>query len=155
MFSHVGEMFHTFYEKYLPFPLTGAQKRVVKEIRRDLGVGRQMNRLLQGDVGSGKTMVALLAALIAIDNGFQVCLMAPTEILAEQHLETLKGFLQDMPVGVSLLTGNVKGAARKRVLADVANGDVHILVGTHALIEPRWFFIIWDWPSLMSNTALV
>ena len=140
VFSHVGEMFHTFYEKYLPFPLTGAQKRVVKEIRRDLGVGRQMNRLLQGDVGSGKTMVALLAALIAIDNGFQVCLMAPTEILAEQHLETLKGFLQDMPVGVSLLTGNVKGAARKRVLADVANGDVHILVGTHALIEPKVVF---------------
>ena len=133
-------MFHTFYEKYLPFPLTGAQKRVVKEIRRDLGVGRQMNRLLQGDVGSGKTMVALLSALIAIDNGFQVCLMAPTEILAEQHLETLKGFLQDMPVGVSLLTGNVKGAARKRVLADVANGDVHILVGTHALIEPKVVF---------------
>lgn len=139
-FLHVGEYFHTFYEKYLPFPLTGAQKRVVKEIRRDLGLGRQMNRLLQGDVGSGKTMVALLSALIALDNGYQVCLMAPTEILAEQHLETLRGFLQDMPVNVALLTGNVTGKARKRVLAEVASGDVHILVGTHALIEPKVVF---------------
>lgn len=140
VFTRVGEMFYTFYEKYLPFPLTGAQKRVVKEIRRDMGLGRQMNRLLQGDVGSGKTMVALLSALIAIDNGYQVCLMAPTEILAEQHLETLRGFLQDMPVCVKLLTGNVKGKARKQILQEVADGVVQILVGTHALIEPKVVF---------------
>lgn len=136
VFSHIGSHFLTFYEHYLPFPLTNAQKRVIKEIRRDLSLGRQMNRLLQGDVGSGKTMVALMTSLIAIDNGYQACLMAPTEILAEQHLATLKGFLKDMPVNVALLTGNVTGVTRRNILKAVADGSVHILVGTHALIEP-------------------
>ena len=140
LFSRVGELFHTFYNQYLPFSLTEAQKRVVREIRRDMGTGRQMNRLLQGDVGSGKTMVALLSALIALDNGYQVCLMAPTEILAEQHLATLQEFLGDMPVRTALLTGNVKGKARRTVLAELQEGTIDILVGTHALIEPTVAF---------------
>ncbi len=136
LFPHVGKIFNTFYAGHLPFPLTNAQKRVVREIRRDFATGRQMNRLLQGDVGSGKTLVALMAALIAIDNGYQACLMAPTEILAEQHLATLRGFLGNMPLRVELLTGNVTGATRREVLAGTADGSVNILVGTHALIEP-------------------
>ena len=135
IFSHVGKTFNDFYFNNLPFPLTGAQKRVIKEIRKDMGSGQQMNRLLQGDVGSGKTLVALMSMLIAIDNGFQACIMAPTEILAEQHLATIKGMLGGMDVNVELLTGMVKGKRRKAVLEGLANGSVNILVGTHAVIE--------------------
>lgn len=138
--SKVGVVFHQFYRERLPFALTGAQKRVMHEIHSDLRSGQQMNRLLQGDVGSGKTMVALMTCLIAIDNGFQACLMAPTEILAEQHYATLVEQLGDVPVTVRLLTGAVKGRERKAVLAGVADGSVHILVGTHALIEPKVVF---------------
>lgn len=140
MFSTVGKTFHTFYNERLPFPLTGAQKRVIKEIRRDMGRGCQMNRLLQGDVGSGKTMVALMSCLIAIDNGFQACIMAPTEILAEQHLATIRDFLGPMPVTVELLTGSVTGSRRTEVLQRTADGEIQILVGTHALIEDTVVF---------------
>ncbi|MCM1312670.1 MAG: ATP-dependent DNA helicase RecG [Roseburia sp.] len=135
VFSRVGSVFNGFYNDCLPFPLTGAQKRVIKEIRRDMGSGRQMNRLLQGDVGSGKTLVALMCALIAVDNGCQACIMAPTEILAEQHVESIRQMLGRMPVRVELLTGNVKGKKRKDVLDELASGSIHILVGTHAVIE--------------------
>ena len=135
VFSKVGEKFNTFYSEYLPFSLTGAQKRVVREMRRDMGSGRQMNRLLQGDVGSGKTLVALLAMLIALDNGYQACMMAPTEILASQHYETLCRFLHGMDIRVELLTGSVKGKKRDTILKDLMDGGVHILVGTHAVIE--------------------
>lgn len=135
MFEHVGEKFNTFYSQYLPFALTGAQKRVIKEMRRDMGSGRQMNRLLQGDVGSGKTLVALMTMLIALDNGFQACMMAPTEILATQHHETICKFLNGMDVRVELLTGSVKGKRREKILKDLLTGDVHILIGTHAVIE--------------------
>lgn len=135
VFSRIGDCFNTFYHDHLPFELTGAQKRVVREIRADMCSGRQMNRLLQGDVGSGKTLVALLSMLIALDNGFQACIMAPTEILAEQHLETIRSFLGDMPVRVELLTGIVKGKRRREVLEALAAGEVNILVGTHAVIE--------------------
>lgn len=135
-FPHIGKNFMDFYNDHLPFPLTKAQQRVVKEIRADVRCGRQMNRLLQGDVGSGKTIVALLSCLIALDNNFQACLMAPTEILAEQHFQTIKELLGDMPIQVELLTGIVKGKQRQKVLEEVANGTNHILVGTHALIEP-------------------
>ena len=135
VFSHVGETFNTFYHNYLPFQLTEAQKRVIREIRKDMGSGRQMNRLLQGDVGSGKTLVALMSMLIAIDNGYQACIMAPTEILAEQHLQTIMQFLGDMPVSVALLTGMVKGKRRQKVLDALLDGSTHILVGTHAVIE--------------------
>lgn len=140
VFPVVGNVFNTFYHDYLPFPLTGAQKRVVREIRADMGSGRQMNRLLQGDVGSGKTLVALLSALIAIDNGHQACIMAPTEILAEQHVQTLRSMLGTMPVRVELLTGTVKGKRRQAVLDDLATGAIHILVGTHAVIEDTVVF---------------
>ena len=135
VFNRIGLSFNTFYYRNLPFELTGAQKRVMHEIRRDLCSGRQMNRLLQGDVGSGKTLVALMAMLIAIDNGCQACIMAPTEILAEQHLQTIQQFLYGMNVRVELLTGMVKGKQRKRVLEDLQSGSVQILVGTHAVIE--------------------
>lgn len=135
VFAHVGEAFNRFYRDNLTFDLTGAQKRVVHEIRDDLRSGRQMNRLLQGDVGSGKTLVALMAMLLALDNGFQACMMAPTEILAEQHLTTLREFLKGMDVRVELLTGIVKGKRRREVLAGLADGSVDILVGTHAIIE--------------------
>lgn len=135
VFEKVGDLFNTFYEKHLPFPLTGAQKRVIKEIRRDLGSGKQMNRLLQGDVGSGKTVVALLCMLIANDNGFQACLMAPTEILATQHYHSLRELLGDMWVNVGLLTGSTKASERKRLHEQLRNGTMHILIGTHALIE--------------------
>lgn len=135
MFSRVGDSFHTFYDSYLPFQLTGAQKRVIREIRQDMGSGRQMNRLLQGDVGSGKTLVALMCALISKDNNCQTCIMAPTEILAEQHLQTLRSFLKDMQVRVELLTGSVKGKKREAILSDLAEGKIDILVGTHAVIE--------------------
>ncbi len=135
VFSHIGTIFNTFYSRYLPFDLTGAQKRVMHEIRKDMCTGRQMNRLLQGDVGSGKTLVALMTMLIALDNGFQACIMAPTEILAEQHLETIRQFLGDMNIRVELLTGMVKGKRRTQVLEALAAGTVDILVGTHAVIE--------------------
>lgn len=135
IFGKIGPAFNTFFSEQLPFELTGAQKRVMHEIRDDMRSGHQMNRLLQGDVGSGKTLVALLTMLIAIDNGFQACIMAPTEILAEQHLDTIKGFLGDMAVRVELLTGVVKGKRRREVLDDLAQGKVDILVGTHAVIE--------------------
>lgn len=135
IFSRIGDCFNNFYHQYLPFELTGAQKRVLKEIRADVGSGRQMNRLLQGDVGSGKTLVALMAMLMALDNGYQACIMAPTEILAEQHLQTIKDFLKDMPIRVELLTGMVKGKRRQAVLEDLNTGAVNILVGTHAVIE--------------------
>jgi ATP-dependent DNA helicase RecG len=134
-FQHVGEYFNTFYHQHLPFELTGAQKRVVKEIRQDLGSARQMNRLLQGDVGSGKTMVALLCMLIALDNGFQACMMAPTEILAQQHFAAITEYLRDMEVETALLTGNVKGKKREAILQRLRAGEIHILVGTHALLE--------------------
>lgn len=135
-FPVIGENFNAFYYNRLPFPLTNAQKRVIREIRRDVAAGRQMNRLLQGDVGSGKTLVALMSCLMAVDNGFQACLMAPTEILAEQHLETIREFLGDMAVEVELLTGNIKGNRRKDVMQRIATGEIKILIGTHALIEP-------------------
>ncbi len=135
LFPVVGDMFNTFYSQHLPFPLTGAQKRVIRQMRIDMGSGKQMNRLLQGDVGSGKTLVALMLMLIAIDNGYQACIMAPTEILAEQHLATFRTFLGDMPVRVELLTGVVKGRRRKAVMEGLVSGEVQILVGTHAVIE--------------------
>ncbi|MBR1594670.1 MAG: ATP-dependent DNA helicase RecG [Alloprevotella sp.] len=140
-FTKVGPLFHEFYNHHLPFSLTEAQKRVVKEIWKDLGSGRQMNRLLQGDVGSGKTMVALMACLLAIGNGFQACIMAPTEILAEQHMATISALLEGMPLRTALLTGIVKGKARREVLQGVADGSINILVGTHALIEPNVMFL--------------
>lgn len=136
VFAHVGEHFNTFYHDYLPFELTNAQKRVIREMRRDMGSGKQMNRLLQGDVGSGKTLVALMTMLIALDNGYQACLMAPTEILAEQHYATFKEFLGDMPVRVELLTGAVKGKRRREpILKGTRAGEVNILIGTHAVLE--------------------
>jgi ATP-dependent DNA helicase RecG len=135
IFDKVGELFNTFYKNHLPFELTNAQKRVVKEIRTDTARGRQMNRLLQGDVGSGKTIVALLAILLALDNGYQACLMAPTEILARQHHETVTELLGKLDIPVKLLTGSTKGAARKKLLHELAEGDLKILIGTHAVIE--------------------
>lgn len=135
IFNRIGENFNGFYHNNLPFSLTEAQKRVIREIRQDMGSGRQMNRLLQGDVGSGKTLVALMSMLIALDNGFQACIMAPTEILAEQHLATINDFLKGMDIRVELLTGIVKGKRREAVLEGLRNGDIKILVGTHAVIE--------------------
>lgn len=135
IFAHIGENFNYFYHNRLKFDLTGAQKRVIKEIRADLNSGRQMNRLLQGDVGSGKTITALLVMLIAIDNGFQTCLMAPTEILATQHFENIHRQLEGMNVKVALLTGSTKTAERKEIHAGLLDGSIHILIGTHALIE--------------------
>lgn len=134
-FTRVGEAFHHFYRHNLPFPLTEAQKRVVREIRADMDSGHQMNRLLQGDVGSGKTLVALMTMLIGVDNRYQACLMAPTEILAEQHYSTLSSLLQGTGVTVSLLTGKVKGRKRTDILDKLMLGNIHILVGTHALLE--------------------
>ena len=135
VFEMVGEIFNTFYSKNLPFELTGAQKRVLREIRQDVGCGKQMNRLLQGDVGSGKTLVALMSMLMALDNGFQACMMAPTEILANQHYDTIRELLFGMDVRVELLTGSVKGKKREAILTGLLTGDVHILIGTHAVIE--------------------
>ena len=135
VFPRVGDYFNGFFRYRLPFTLTDAQKRVIREIRQDMGSGRQMNRLLQGDVGSGKTLVALMSMLIALDNGYQACIMAPTEILAEQHLATIREFLGDMPIRVELLTGIVKGKKRQEILDGLADGSVQILVGTHAIIE--------------------
>lgn len=140
MMPKVGHSFHYFYQHCLPFSLTNAQKRVVHEIQTDLKSGHQMNRLLQGDVGSGKTLVALLCALLAADNGYQTCLMAPTEILATQHLQTLKELLKDTPVNVALLTGSTTTKQRAILHRDLQNGTIHILIGTHALIEDNVIF---------------
>ncbi|MDR0939129.1 MAG: ATP-dependent DNA helicase RecG [Mediterranea sp.] len=140
VFNKVGQRFNTFYERNLPFQLTGAQKRVMKEIRGDMGSGRQMNRLLQGDVGSGKTLVALMSMLLALDNGYQACMMAPTEILANQHYETIKGLLAGMDIRVELLTGSIKGKRRESILAGLLTGDIDILIGTHAVIEDTVHF---------------
>lgn len=134
-FERVGETFNTFYSQNLPFQLTNAQKRVIKEIRKDMGSGRQMNRLLQGDVGSGKTLVALMSMLIALDNGYQACLMAPTEILAAQHYETIVNLLFGMNVRVELLTGAIKGKKREQILKSLLIGETQILIGTHAVLE--------------------
>ncbi len=135
VFAKVGDTFNTFYGKHLPFPLTNAQKRVIKEIRVDIGSGKQMNRLLQGDVGSGKTVVALMTMLIALDNGFQACIMAPTEILATQHLASLSDLLKNTSVTIELLVGSTKTAARKKIHEQLREGSLNILVGTHALLE--------------------
>jgi len=140
VFDKVGDLFNNFYSKHLPFQLTGAQKRVLKEIRKDTGSGRQMNRLLQGDVGSGKTIVALLSMLIAADNGFQSCMMAPTEILAQQHFNSISELVKDMPVVVQMLTGSSKTKQRKEVLKNCEDGTLHILIGTHAVIEDKVIF---------------
>jgi ATP-dependent DNA helicase RecG len=136
----VGSHFNTFYKDYMPFELTDAQKRVVREIRADMGSQRQMNRLLQGDVGSGKTLVALLSMLLAIDNGYQACMMAPTEILANQHYATVMSFLGDMDVRVTLLTGSTRKKERNHILPAIAAGDMDIVIGTHALIEETVIF---------------
>lgn len=135
VFEKVGDYLHSFYRHFLPFPLTNAQKRVIREIRRDTASGRQMNRLLQGDVGSGKTVVAIMCMLIALDNGFQTCLMAPTEILASQHFETFREMLAGMNARVELLTGSTKKKEREELHAALQSGEVDILIGTHALIE--------------------
>ena len=140
VFSKVGENFNTFFSKYLPFELTNAQKRVVKEIRNDMRTGSQMNRLLQGDVVSGKTLVALLSMLIALDNGYQATLIAPTEILAMQHFQSINRFIGDMNINVSLLTGSIKGKSRKHLLTSLADGSINILIGTHAILEENVIF---------------
>ena len=137
LFPKVGGVFNTFYHEKLPFPLTGAQKRVIREIRKDTVSGFQMNRLLQGDVGSGKTLVALMSMLLAVDNGYQACMMAPTEILARQHFATICRMLDGMPVRVAILTGASKTRERREALNGIASGEVDILIGTHALIEDR------------------
>lgn len=136
-FGRVGQFFNNFYNQFLPFPLTGAQKRVIREIRADMGTGRQMNRLLQGDVGSGKTLVALMTMLIALDNGYQACLMAPTEILATQHYETIRELVAPMGVNVRLLTGSTRKKERAVIDSQLQDGTLHILIGTHAVIEDR------------------
>lgn len=146
VFNHIGKNFLTFYESYLPFELTNAQKKVLKEIRKDLSTGKQMNRLLQGDVGSGKTLVALMSMLIALDNDCQACMMAPTEILATQHFKTVQKFLKDMPVTVELLTGSTKKSDRVRIHETLKNGELNVLIGTHALIED---------PVVFKNLGLV
>ena len=135
IFSTIGDYFNQFYNKYLPFPLTNAQKRVIKEIRNDMRSGIQMNRLLQGDVGSGKTIVALLTALIALDNGYQACIMAPTEILANQHYDTISALVAPLGISVKLLTGNTKKKEKEEILNDLGNAKIQIIIGTHALIE--------------------
>lgn len=137
IFSQVGEHFNTFYSAHLPFALTEDQKQVLREIRLDTQSGHQMNRLLQGDVGSGKTIVALLSMLLALDNGFQACLMAPTEILAQQHVSGIRDLLKELPLRVEYLSGSVKGKERKRILEELARGDIQLVVGTHALIEEQ------------------
>ncbi len=135
VFDKVGDLFNTFYKDHLPFELTGAQKRVIKEIRNDTAKGKQMNRLLQGDVGSGKTIVAVLIMLLALDNDYQACLMAPTEILAQQHFATIQGLLEKMQVPVQLLTGSTRAASRKKIIKELEEGSLKILIGTHAVIE--------------------
>ena len=140
VFGQVGRLFNDFYSNTLPFELTGAQKRVLREIRQDTATGHQMNRLLQGDVGSGKTMVALLTILLAADNGFQSCLVAPTEILSNQHFNSFRELLKDLPLRVELLTGSVKSATRRRILEQLSDGSIHILIGTHAILEDPVIF---------------
>ncbi|MBP7850265.1 MAG: ATP-dependent DNA helicase RecG [Lentimicrobiaceae bacterium] len=140
IFSAVGDLVHRFYKENLPFDLTQAQKRVIREIRKDLGSGKQMNRLLQGDVGSGKTLVALMSMLIALDNGYQACMMAPTEILAQQHYRSIIGFLGELPVKTALLTGSTKAADRRILHESLQTGELQLLVGTHALIEDTVIF---------------
>ena len=135
LFRQVGELFNKFYSGYLPFELTAAQKRVLKEIRKDTGSGKQMNRLLQGDVGSGKTIVALLSMLLAADNGYQSCLLSPTEILARQHYQHFKLLLKDLPISVKLLTGSTRAKERKQIVEEANSGNLDILIGTHAIIE--------------------
>jgi ATP-dependent DNA helicase RecG len=135
LFERVGDNFNNFFNRHLPFELTNAQKRVLREIRQDTATGKQMNRLLQGDVGSGKTIVAVMSMLLALDNGFQACIMAPTEILAQQHYFSISALLEDMGIAVRLLTGNIKGKLRRQILEDLADGSLRIVVGTHALIE--------------------
>ncbi len=137
VFDKVGDYFNDFFHNHLPFALTNAQKKVIKEIRIDIGSGKQMNRLLQGDVGSGKTMVALMCMLIAIGNGYQACIMAPTEILANQHAESIAAFLKNMNVNIALLTGSTRVAARRKIHEQLENGEINILIGTHALIEDK------------------
>ena len=137
LFTRVGDAFNRFYREKLPFPLTGAQKRVIREIRQDTATGFQMNRLLQGDVGSGKTLVALMSMLLAVDNGYQACMMAPTEILARQHAATIGRMVEGLGVRVAILTGASKARERREALEGIASGEVHILIGTHALIEER------------------
>lgn len=139
-FKNIGPHFTQFYQDKLPFELTNAQKRVIREIRADMGKNTQMNRLLQGDVGSGKTVVALMNMLIALDNGYQACLMAPTEILAQQHFESISALLNDLPVRVAFLSGSVKGKKRTEIFEGILSGDIHILIGTHALIEEKVVF---------------
>ena len=141
VFDRVGDSFYSFYRDNLPFELTNAQKRVVKEIRNDTCSGRQMNRLLQGDVGSGKTIVALMSMLIAIDNGYQACIMAPTEILSEQHFANIKRYLKGIGIRVELLTGSIKGKRRESILSGLLNGEVNILVSTHAVLEDTVSFL--------------
>ena len=136
-FSKVGNFFNDFFYHHLPFPLTNAQKKVIKEIRNDLGSGVQMNRLLQGDVGSGKTVVALMCMLIALDNGYQSCLMAPTEILAQQHFKSISKILEEMNITVQILTGSTRAAQRRKLHEQLENGEIHILIGTHALLEDK------------------
>ena len=140
IFTRIGEYFNAFYNQFLPFELTNAQKRVLKEIRKDTATGKQMNRLLQGDVGSGKTMVAFMSILMALDNGFQACFMAPTEILASQHFETIKQLAAPLSISVALLTGSTKKAERNNLLKDLAEGNLQIIIGTHALIEDTVVF---------------
>jgi ATP-dependent DNA helicase RecG len=140
VFQKIGDNFNNFYQNNLKFPLTEAQKRVIKEIRKDLGCGEQMNRLLQGDVGSGKTVVALMIMLIALDNGFQASLMAPTEILAQQHFISISDMISGLGINIELLTGTVKGSKRKEILKRLESGEIHLLVGTHALIEDSVVF---------------
>ena len=140
VFNEVGELFNTFYNEKLMFELTNAQKKVIKEIRKDLGSGHHMNRLLQGDVGSGKTIVALMTMLLALDNGFQACLLAPTEILAQQHFAGVKELIEGLPIEIALLTGSVKTAERKEIHEKLENGSLHILIGTHAILEDKVLF---------------
>lgn len=140
VFKHVGALFNDFYHNHLPFELTGAQKRVIREIRQDMAIGKQMNRLLQGDVGSGKTIVALMLMLLALDNGFQAALMAPTEILASQHYDSISELVRHMPVKLALLTGSTRKKARQEIDAALQDGSLQILIGTHALIEETVVF---------------
>ena len=140
IFSKIGTYFNSFYKDFLPFELTGAQKRVLKEIRKDLGNGKQMNRLLQGDVGSGKTLVALMAMLMALDNGFQACLMAPTEILASQHFLSIKEMTEGLGIDIELLTGSTKTAKRREIHEKLESGKLDIIIGTHALLEDKVVF---------------
>src|SRR5690606_6493894 len=140
VFNEVGELFNTFYNEKLTFELTNAQKKVIKEIRKDVGSGHHMNRLLQGDVGSGKTIVALMTMLLALDNGFQACLLAPTEILAQQHFAGVKELIEGLPIEIALLTGSTKTAERKEIHEKLENGSLHILIGTHAILEDKVVF---------------